>query len=199
MDKQFYDYLKTERDAGRLPYDDAMAFDAAESRGEFQAYGGPPAPNPNIAVAGPIGGGAPAPATPEPTPAQLPGTALEQPGPGQMIPTQQNLYPPAQPHNFATDLGFVPLAPGEHTPSETATRFLHTYDVPARGLGPVARSAVMNTLRFPGAFGSQFGDTPEAQDVLKYGGDAATTLAILGRALASTLASPIVRVLRHGR
>jgi hypothetical protein len=156
MDQQFYNYLRGERDAGRLGYDDAMAFDAAQSRGEFAPYGGEPA-----SAASP--GDTQPPQTP---PDAMTGTGL-QTGSNPVIPTQKNVYEPAQLHSFATDLGLPPLPPGEQTEHPDLRR-IQRYLTTEQPIGPLLRSMAGVVRHTPGALAAQLGSTPEEQDVYQY-------------------------------
>lgn len=124
MDQQKYDWLAAQRQNGQLDYDTSMAFDAAQSRGEFQQFQGQPAAPPadqgtqgNVAVVGPLGGSdtptTTLPTTSTTTTTQPPNVATGPgvlQGPNNMMPSQGNLYEQAQPHNFVDDLG-IPNEP----------------------------------------------------------------------------------------
>lgn len=207
MDQQKYNWLAQQRATpGAMDYEDAQAFDAAQSRGEFNQFAGQAQaapPSDERAVPTPDLTPTPTTTTTLPDPNAEAGTQLQSAGPNQMIPTQQNIYQPSQFHNFANDLNLTPAAPGTKYPdTEFGARLLQTFNPEVRGIGPVARSTLMTPLRLPGALAAQAGDTPGAQDVGKYAGDAATALYLAKKLLNNPVTRGLetgIRILRHGR
>lgn len=197
MDQQRYDYLSQQRGIpGALTYEQAQAYDAADSRHEFDQFkqgaagaAPPDQPQSNIAVQGPIGGGQPAPQGDVVLPAgQVPPPTPDQPTttPNPLIPTQNNPYPQAKPHDFWNDLG-LPQDPRYIGPHPVAARLLNLMDRDPSGVGGYAAKArTLGGMAFNAlpAAAAQIPTDPQTQDMVYSGVRGAEGLG--AAALAST-------------
>lgn len=185
MDQQRFDYLTQQRNTpGALTYEQAQAYDAADSRHEFDQFkqgaagaAPPDQPQSNIAVAGPIGGGQPAPSQGQGDavlpPGQVPPPTPEAPTttPNPLIPTQNSPYAQAQPHDFWKDVG-LPEDPRYIGPHPVAARLLNAVDFSQagrehnQGAANMVRTLGGMALNTPPAVAAQVSSDPQVQDFL---------------------------------